>query len=123
MAPTPGKMSELAIREHLPSARLEESYKIPFSKHEVQFLCWFFPEALADVRHGFIRILEVLVLHDLYQRLGTKLYAGQDCKMKLKAADVLALKRVLIGTSFISNWGLEHRSVIAKLDQLTVGIK
>jgi len=105
------------------TVRLQESYKIPFSKHEVQFLNWLYPEVMACAKHRAFRLLEVSDFHDMCQRLSSKLYAGEKAKMKLRLAEVLATKRLLLKTPNVGAWKTESDSILFKLDQLTVGIQ
>jgi hypothetical protein len=123
MAPTPERMNSLINTGDATTVRLQEDYKIPFSKYEVRFLNWFYSEVITDPRHNAMRLLEVAVFHSMCKRHSSKIHAGEDCKLKLQIAEVISLKRILIRTAYVSNWKVESDSVLFKLDQLTVGIQ
>jgi hypothetical protein len=59
----------------------------------------------------------------MLHRHKTKIQAGKDCKLKISTAEVLALKRLLLTTPVLDGWQNESKSILFKLDQVTVGVQ
>lgn len=113
-------MSQAGTITELP---LAPESKIALTNSEVKFLDWFYLEAITSQRHRNFRLLELAVIYQLYVRCGTKIAAGEAAKLKLYLGELIALKRILLSTTYFGAWTAEAYSVLGKLDQLTVGIQ
>ncbi|SER16534.1 hypothetical protein SAMN05444359_12641 [Neolewinella agarilytica] len=103
--------------------RLELSYKVSFTAHEMWFFNHFIPGVMVSEAHKANRLLELCNVQELFRRKQDKFRDGQACKLKMTTAELLALKRLLLNTEVPTAWKHESETILAKLDQLTVGIR
>lgn len=116
-------MKMIDIHNPPPTGRMELFYKIAFTQHELWFLEKLTFKVMWSAAHHRERILELSVYAFMLHRHKTKIQAGEACKLKLSTAEVLALKRLLLTTPVLDGWQNESKSILFKLDQLTVGVQ
>lgn len=116
-------MEIININSPPPTGRLKPYHKLPFTMHELWFLESFSAQVMFAVEHHRKRILELCVFANLLSRHKAKIHAGEDCKLKLTTAEVIAVKRLLLNTPVEAGWTNESSAILFKLDQVTVGVQ
>ena len=118
-APVPRPQHRIPLHPELPT--ILDSYRLELTATEVDFLIEFLPY--------FIRtwnepddLQDLITLYATGRRLHPKLYPGEAVKVKLKAHELLALKRMLWSPSLSETIDLARVGLLGKIDQLTVGI-
>ena len=109
-----------ALLPHRPG-RLEISYKLKLTRAELDLINWLVPW-IANNRYAPGLLLEICVLADLIRRKRNQFERNEAAKMKLKPAEIIALKRVLSAPPFPDEWDVDRNGLLAKIDPLTVGI-
>lgn len=106
----------LPVRQDEPF--LQEHYDLPLSEIEVYFLGGFIAYLL-NQQMGQQLLLERAVVVRLYRRYADRWSSPKDCKLKLKAEEALALKRVLANAPLdLDPEGQVHRNnLLGKLQQ------
>lgn len=118
-------MNELTKKEspYIP-IRMDESYKLKITRFEWQFLRWFYPAVMGTQLLAHTMLLELAVYHEWHQkRIARITTLVGSTKVKCSAADMIALKRVLIALPLPGQWSDDRNSLLAKIDPLTVGIQ
>lgn len=120
-------MNELTPSKALPNiaatpAQLQREYKLPFSRSELQFLEWFIPWVFQNWTWRE-DLIELTVLFDFARRHRDRLAEPKDCKLKVRAHEMIALKRMIWKPALSPEWDVDRKSLFTKIDQLTVGIQ
>jgi len=106
------------------TVHLEENYKVLFTRFEWMFIRDCHWMMISDPKHRQHRVLELSVFHEFHRKRILKIVQlTGETKIKMTAAEVIALKRLLKTTELPNKWATEGNSLLFKLDQLTVGIQ
>ena len=77
---------------------------------------------LASNHYGRSLVLEICVLYPFLRRHRDRFERREATKIKVKVAELLALKRALLAPALPPEWDIDRNGLIAKIDPLTAGI-
>ena len=100
---------------------LPEDAKVKLTLGQVRFLQMFVPYVMPRwIPDG--HLVEIAVLWDFAMKHRAKIMDGRACKIKIKAHELISLKRLLRIAIVPGPWHDDQLSLLATIDQLTVDV-